>query len=84
MYNIYSDEFKNKVKELEEYAKLEISEFGVISYKLCDITHYPKYQLTKPFCEAIVKEIEERLKYYKTNYKILKQESKVLVKKKEI
>jgi intergrase/recombinase len=54
----------NSVRELQEYIELQNDESGEAYALLCQFTSYTDYISTE-FAEAVLKEVERKLKYFK-------------------
>lgn len=64
------EQLENIVKELREYAELEGTEFGEMTYALVNLWGC---QLTEEFEESVEKEMCNVLEHYEANYKIVEK-----------
>ena len=64
------EELLNLTDELSKYSMLEVTELGECCTALITLSSYMDY-ISKDFQEALIKELQSALKYFKNNFDIV-------------
>jgi len=78
------DELYSKVEELREYAEYEGSELGELNNQLCNLVGGILDYASEEFQQSVYNEIDEQLKYFKENTKIVEDDVVISHKVKEL